>query len=84
MRIKDIAPLRAEIKKVSFVRTNENLWEIHFSIGEEGTTKYAVTMHYPSEQARTWKNLDNALGAAEEIFDSKLEEFTINIKKGKK
>ena len=84
MRLKDIAPLRAVIKKVSFVRNEADEWEIHFAIGEEKDTNHAVTLHYPSEEPRSWKSLDNALKAAEEIFDPKINQFTINLKKGKK
>lgn len=69
MRMKDIVPLRAAVGQVSFKRTLENLWEIHFKFGKGGeATQQCVTMHYPSEAARTWKNLDSAFNAAVEIF----------------
>lgn len=77
MRMKDIPPLRTAISKILFKQTLENTWEIHFTFGREGEgSQHSVTKHYPSNDARTWKNLDSAFGTAGELFGS-MEEITI-------
>jgi hypothetical protein len=77
MRMKDIPPLRTAISKIVFKQTIEKEWEIHFTFGKGGEgSEQSVTKHYPSNDARTWKNLDSAFGAAEELF-GRMEEITI-------
>jgi len=78
MRLRDIPPVRAAIKKVALIRVQTDEWEIHFWLGESPTS-LAITRHYPATEHRTWKSLSNALNLAEEIFD--LSEFQIVITK---
>lgn len=78
MRIKDIPPVRAVIRKVALVRAHSDEWEIHFWLGES-LTPIAITRHYPATEPRTWKSINNAFTQAEGIFD--LSEFQIVIQK---
>jgi hypothetical protein len=76
--MKDITPLRPSIKTVEFVRNDEGFWEIYFYIGEEKpANRHTVTKHYPSNETRSWKSLDNVYSAAEEIFGNELDKFII-------
>lgn len=82
MRIKDIAPLRKQIRNVHLVRNTAGEWEIYFFISDDATEedRKTITKHYPSDQTRSWKSLDKAVSAAEEIFGKQLKTITINLR----
>ena len=83
MRMKDIPPLRAAISKILFKQTLENKWEIHFTFGKGGeASEHSVTRHYPSLDARAWKDLDSTFGAAVKLFGSELAEIKIILNPG--